>query len=190
MEQVQGWMVVCVGVPLTIAILWAISARIEDERHRERMREIELSGQLREARRKADKEADEEDAKRQAVLSEYGQKLQAIWKRYDDEPKAKQNKVRLGEAADEVAKLVEGTPDEFRQVIGNAGMAGFRKRTAPLIRPETYADGPEYKTLIPAKDLAKCLMWGSMWFNNNAADMRKMGFTKIACPDQKREWEL
>jgi hypothetical protein len=117
-------------------------------------------------------------------------KMAAIWSTYDAEPPARRNKTRLSAAMDEATILVASAPTRLKLQLGAAALMSSRKRMAPLIRPESYATGEHLDVLVPADDAAKCIVWGGMWANSIADDLSRMGFVKIACPSEAREWQL
>lgn len=176
---------VCALIAVVIA-LWVV----ERDRHQRQLSAEREERARAEMLEKYRQEEEQVRAATQKLANERWQEITSTWKAYDDEPKKNRTKERLGAALADATTMVNESPRHIRVALTNANRAAFRKRMAPFVQPETTAIGDEYQVLVPSPDAAKCLLWGSSWADGSAADLRTMGFTKIACPSEKKEWKL
>jgi hypothetical protein len=107
--------------------------------------------------------------------------ISAEWAKYDALPA--KSKEALISTLRECLRLARGVAEPEAQTVVSEARAASRERMAPLVRPESAATGPERTTLVPARDAAKCRLWGAMWANdvNTAESLASLGFNAIQC---------
>lgn len=128
--------------------------------------------------------------KKEADVSGANAEMDAAFKSYDGKGTPDQQALKAIMARS--AALAGGLPSEsIRLQFIEAQAVEFRKRGGPLFAPESFSDSPpEWRTLVPSKDAAKCGVWASMWANEDEkfASLVRFGFRKIQCGE--KVWEL
>lgn len=118
-------------------------------------------------------------------------KIEAIWAAYEKLPAEQKNKAKLTDTLDAAAQVVKAEPrtTDDRKLLEQQGIE-FRKRAAPMVRPETRATGEKFDVLVPSPEAARCVELGALW-SRDAANMAMMGFKRIECAGSPpRVWEL
>lgn len=123
-------------------------------------------------------------AKETAEFEEAQRDIDKMWVDFDK--KSKRDKPALFEAFDATKiRIAMLTSPASQERLTERNEMHYRVRMAPLVRPPTRATGPGYRTLVPSANLAECLIWGSMWINDEgtASAMESLGFESIKCDD-------
>lgn len=129
-------------------------------------------------RDRARADAIEAEVKAEAVeLQEVTAKLETTWIAYDH---GNLGKAALFATVDKVAGLVKALPTRLWPMADRFNQAMYRARAASIARPEARARGDWYDALVPSRDPAQCLVWGSMWAGDPSSFV-EMGFTQIVC---------
>jgi hypothetical protein len=131
--------------------------------------------------------------KSQEELASFRAALKSVeetWVAFDARTKAERTKQALTEAHKRATAGIGEMSQDQLQEVANANNSAARQRMAPMIRPETTATGHLMTTLVPSGNPAACLLWGSMWANNDEtlASMQSLGFEEIDCGT--RQWNL
>lgn len=118
-----------------------------------------------------------------AKLADAKKDLDRMWVDFDKRPKRdKPALIETMEAATFRIAIAEQAPQGVA-ILEGRNRAHYRVRMAPFVQPPTRAIGDGYKTLVPHPDQGPCLVWGSMWMNNEetAAAMESLGFEWVKC---------
>lgn len=130
-----------------------------------------------------DAEAAREDLKAQmiaAVVKEHQDAAARVWAAYDALPAGKKSKLDLLSAMTEAKSHEAGLPAEVAPSVTRYNAKQARLRMAPLINPESRAEGERAEILVPSQDRTKCVLWGSGW-SNNVESLQTIGFESIRC---------
>lgn len=153
------------------------------------------------AERKAEREAQIDENTAQVKQHQAG--AARVWKAYDSQPPEKKTKLDLFAAMLEAKSHEQGLPLPLVPYITRYNGKEQRLRMAPLINPESRAEGTRAEILVPSPDRAKCVIWGSGW-SKEVESLQSIGFEKIRCkessykshltgevvPEPERVWEV
>ncbi|MFO0763044.1 MAG: hypothetical protein U0359_41795 [Byssovorax sp.] len=139
------------------------------------------------AQRKAEREA-QIDANT-AQVKEHRDGAARVWNAYDNLPKGKKTKLDLFAAMLEAKSHEQGLPSALVPYITRYNAKEQRLRMAPLINPESRAEGTRAEILVPSPDRAKCVIWGSGW-SKEVESLQSIGFEKIRCAESSYKSHL
>lgn len=108
-----------------------------------------------------------------------------VWATYEALPPARRTKDLWKDALAESFAIGADIGPPMNETFREVNMATARKHMAPLVNPESTATGPNFTILVPSKDPTKCLVWGSMWSQEDEA-LRTSGFKRIHCDGARR----